>query len=225
MATTAWPYWCATTGTTGTALISSSSATWANWNAAVTNVTTALSTTATAWANWNQQFTSSPLTITIPAGTWELWNAALPSGVSIVGTRAPETAEQRAARQQREREQAAARLAREATRTRARERALGLLMSFLDDEQQRSYREDGFFDVTGSKGRRWRIQARSQAGNVLLLPDAPEVAEADSFCCHPPGALPDADAHLAQMLHLVTDEEDFVRTANPAGRRALRSVA
>ena len=47
-----------------------------------------------------------------------------------------------------------------------------------------------------------------------------------SYCCHPPGQLPNADAHVAQMLHLVTDEDDFRETGRqrvlPAGRACVR---
>jgi len=38
---------------------------------------------------------------------------------------------------------------------------------------------------------------------------------------HPPDRLPLPDAHLAQALHLVTDEDGFARTANRAGQRRL----
>jgi hypothetical protein len=92
-------------------------------------------------------------------------------------------------------------------------------MSLLSDEQAVSYRENGWFEVRGSRGGRWRIRNRGQAGNVDLMPEIGEVREA-SYCCHPPGGLPDADAHAAQMLHLVTDEDGFRRTANLAYGRA-----
>jgi hypothetical protein len=51
------------------------------------------------------------------------------------------------------------------------------------------------------------------------MPEIGEIREA-SYCCHPPDGLPDADAHVAQMLHLVTDEEGFRRTANLTHGRA-----
>ena len=42
---------------------------------------------------------------------------------------------------------------------------------------------------------------------------------------HPPDSLPDADAHLAQMLALVTDEEKFLRVANCHYRRPAPQAA
>jgi hypothetical protein len=49
----------------------------------------------------------------------------------------------------------------------------------------------------------------------------PEIGEERdmTLCAHPPGHLPDADAHAAQMLALVTDDEAFERTANVHYRR------
>jgi hypothetical protein len=102
----------------------------------------------------------------------------------------------------------------------AHSRAREVLLSLLTDEQAASYAEKGWFEVRGSRGGRWRIRARGQAGNVDLMPEIGDEREA-SFCCHPPGGLPDADAHLAQMLHLVTDEDGFRRTANLAYRRPV----
>lgn len=164
---------------------------------------------------------------TVPS--WEQWNSqwvGIPAGQNSVEYHlsAPSYHETPAAREERIRvahEDADRRML---ARVRANERALGLLMSLLDEEQQATYRNDGYFDVTGSKGGRWRIERRGQAGNVLLLPAAGQ-DEADMFCIHPPDHLPDADAHMAQMLHLVTDEDSFRRTANRAGRRHLRAVA
>lgn len=100
----------------------------------------------------------------------------------------------------------------ERERERAAARAERLLLSFLTPEQARSYVADGFFLVTGSAGGRWRIRREGYMGNVDLLDeDGRQVAW---YCIHPPGSLPDADAHLAQMLHLVTDEESFRAIGN-----------
>jgi hypothetical protein len=193
---------------------SASNAIWANWSTTASTVVTAAGT----WGAWNQQYLITP--VITGNVTWHQWNGQLHAVAPVA-----ETPQQQAAREERARQYAEDLAGRQRTRARAASRALALLMSFLDDEQQRSYRDDGWFDITGSRGRRWRIEACGQAGNVLLLPAAPDAAEADAFCCHPPGGLPDADAHLAQMLHLVTDEEGFMRTANPAGRRRLQAVA
>jgi hypothetical protein len=55
----------------------------------------------------------------------------------------------------------------------------------------------------------------------------PEIGEEreSSWCAHPPGGLPDADAHLAQMLHLITDEDGFMRVANRHYQRPAAQAA
>jgi hypothetical protein len=205
-----WPTWN-TTASTNLITISTTTGIWQNWN-----TTASTATTFSIWPAWNGYCAQTPLIVT--QDPWPSWNIQITtSSNAALGT--PERIEAN----RRMLEEAAAERSR--IRARARSKALALLMSFLDDEQQRTYREMGWFDITGSRGRRWRIEARGQAGNVLLLPSDAAAREADSFCCHPPGGLPDADAHLAQMLHLVTDEDDFERTANRAGRRHLRPVA
>jgi hypothetical protein len=98
-----------------------------------------------------------------------------------------------------------------AARARARDRARELLLSLLTEEQARTYEGDGWFEVAGSDGGLFRIHSAGQAGNVQEILAGRPVA---SYCCHPPGGLPDADAHVAQMLHLQTDEAGFRRTAN-----------
>lgn len=208
-----WPYWVST-ATTVPLMVTSSTATttWVSWN------TTATTGTVGVWGNWNQTYVVTQPIILQPGEVWGAWNIQC-QPVQVQ----PETAEQRAAREEHARRRNADQAHRRQVRERARDKALALLMSFLDDDQQRTYRDQGYFDIAGSRGRRWRIEDRGQSGNVLLLPSDGEVAE--SFCCHPPGGLPDADAHLAQMLHLVTDEDDFERTANRSGRRHLTAVA
>lgn len=106
---------------------------------------------------------------------------------------------------------------RQADRARVSERAEALLLSLLDPDQARSYAEAGWFEVRGSAGGRFRIRRRGQAGNVDELPVAGEDRIA-SYCAHPSGGFPDADAHVAQFLALVTDEEGFRRTANRTPR-------
>ena len=88
----------------------------------------------------------------------------------------------------------------------------------LTDQQARDYVEHGWFEVRGSRGGRYRIRNRGQSGNVDLMPEIGNERDA-TMCIHPPGNLPAADAQLAQLLHLVTDEDGFRRTANIAYRR------
>ena len=173
------------------------------------------SSTAT-WLEWNTTYaTGGPVCAT---STWAEWNATYTVTYAQETARqlTEETAEQRAERERIAAEWQAARVA-------ARERAEQLLRSLLTPEQVRSYEMRRFFEVTGSAGGRWRIRRGSQAGNVDLL-GADGAVEA-TLCCHPPDGLPEADAHLAQMLQLVTDEEGFRRTGNWTRRRVVPAAA
>jgi hypothetical protein len=130
------------------------------------------------------------------------------------------TAEQLEAR--RRREDARRREAGERMRRRAQvtARAEALLLSLLDEAQARAYTELGWFEVRGSAGGRFRIRRHGQAGNVDELEPASDKRIA-SYCIHPSGAFPDADAHVAQYLALVTDERRFREIANRTPRYRL----
>lgn len=198
---------------------------------------------ACTWTCWNHQYVTQTTgtTVLINPPAWEAWNSSIYStaaGTTTIilvptqwqswNTLYAETAEQERARWQAQQEAQAERdrryAALRAERLVASSRAEELLLSLLSEEQAASYRERGFFEVTGSRGGRWRIRSNGQAGNVDLMPEIGDVRDA-SFCCHPPDGLPAADAHLAQMLQLVSDEDGFRRTANVAYRRPLVRVS
>lgn len=175
-----------------------------------------------AWAGWNQSYASGTIGFTTTTAT-----ACISNGATWVSWNTPV---QESEDQQREREERA-RLAaerwaaedaeRKAVQGAANARALELLRSMVSEQQWADYQAKGWFEVRGSRGRRWRIRKSGQSGNVDLMPETGEVREA-SFCAHPRDWLPNADAHLAQMLALVTDEEEFVRVANVHhGRRPV----
>ncbi len=185
---------------------------WRNWQVLYTTTTTAGTSFAVPagimWQSWNQQYTGTTATtvqyttVDVSGCTWGQWNQAH-----------EETREQREARERREVADARNRLRAAEARARAHDRALDLLLSLLSEEQAASYRDNGWFVVRGSDGRRYRIRRGGQSGNVDLLPEVGDEREA-TFCAHPPGRLPDPDAHVAQMLHLVTDAPDFRKIAN-----------
>jgi hypothetical protein len=216
---------------------------------------------ALTWQSWNNFYcTTATTSNTLPVSlTWQSWNTTYTTGSNAYlydatsntamvapqwtgwNTAYEETEEQKAGReaaraeyQRRKAESDADWRRRQEEQQRKREeadaRAALLLRSLLTDAQWASYQENGWFEVTGSKGGRWRIRNRGQAGNVDLMPEIGEERDA-TYCAHPPGGLPDADAHAAQMLALVTDEEAFVKTANVHWRRPgttpplLRAVA
>ena len=170
-------------------------------------------TGSTAWMSWNQSYTTTGTTsasTAIMAGNqWTTWNYAYEETAQQAAAReAQEAAQRRQWAELRERA-----LVLNAARAAARERAEELLAALLSDEQAASRRERGFFAVRGSRsGRTYRIHSSGAAGNVDRL-DADGRREM-TFCCHPPGALPLADVHLAQMLQLVADEDEFLRVAN-----------
>ena len=209
---------------------------WQSWNQLYTmtsaTTSTAVIPASATWTSWNQQYATGALGVTFTSASnttsaniisdhnWYSWNLSY-----------QETADQRAAREAREARAAAeweaGRPAREAAdaerrlvaarqqeeRARATDRALELLESCLTLDQWRSYKEQGYFEVISSRGRRWRIRKESQAGNVDLMAAEGDVREA-SFCVHPPDSLPHPDAHLAQMLQLETDEDALLAVAN-----------
>lgn len=147
--------------------------------------------------------------------------------MDVLNTDYQETEEERAGRERRQAERDADWQRRQEEQERERDavraRAQELLRSLLSDEQWASYQGNGWFEVRGSKGGRWRIRNRGQSGNVDLMPEIGEERDA-TYCAHPPGGLPDADAHAAQMLALVTDEEAFARVANVHYRNPAREA-
>lgn len=185
-----WPYWQAT-ATTGSS-IQFIPGTWAAWNQSYSTGTT------------TAQFLTTNIVTT---ATWTNWNAGW-----------TETREQRELRERQNREWNQRQSELRAARVAASDRALELLAALLTDEQMASYRNKGWFEVRGSKGGRWRIRNRGQSGNVDLMPEIGEERLA-TYCAHPPENLPDADAHLAQVLALVTDEDAFTKVANLHYRR------
>lgn len=207
-----WYAWCSTTNTT----VTMGDQAWAAWNSTVSSTTGSYAlnyTTGTSytyaqaqWVSWNVQYTEL---------TEEQQAALAEAQRGQEARRAAQQAEWDAAKAEREK---------------ASERAVELLLSLLSDEQAATYAEHGWFEVRGSSGRRWRIRNRGQSGNVDLMPEIGEKHEA-TYCAHPAEWLPDADAHVAQMLALVTDDEAFMRVANrrwvrPGSERPfMRAVA
>ena len=186
------------------------------------NRTSAAGITAGTYASW------IPLTYTTASVSTTLyyatpWTVTVTSGGNYDYTSwanpAP-TPEQVAARRQREDALRAEYEQRQARRVTAIARAEELLLSVLSEVQARDYLHRRCFELRGSGGGWWRIRRDGQAGNVDEL-EQPGGARVASWCCHPPDGLPDPDAHLAQLLHLVTDEDGFRQTGNRTPRRRL----
>lgn len=110
----------------------------------------------------------------------------------------------------------------------ARREACKLLELVLTQEQLTSWNADGAFDVRGSGGGTYRVQA----GSVTRL-EAGEPVEA--LCAHPAelgysdadgwSPLPTEDVAVAQVLALTCDEEAFLSVANVSAVAANDDVA
>jgi hypothetical protein len=98
----------------------------------------------------------------------------------------------------------------------AHETAEAALKARLSPAQAETLRSHGWFDVTSSRGRRWRIVASGQTGNVYLM-DGPAGDVAGACYCAHPVSVPHPAAWLAQMLTLILDEDQFLAVANPMG--------
>jgi hypothetical protein len=180
--------------------------------------------TTDPWSSWNFNYMMTTNgTITTGGGntTWITWNGQYQQDVLQPLT--DEQIEERARLRQRYEEvrqqnyEVMRREQEEETRraVAARERAEELLTEMLSDEQRQTYEEHNWFAVRGSaSGRIYRIGSGT-VNNVSRLSEDGTVR--DQVLCAHPLDIPDADCHLAQMLLLVTDENEFVRIANKHG--------
>jgi uncharacterized membrane protein len=176
--------------------------------------------TTDPWTSWNYAYTTAGTT-TAGSTTWITWNGQYQQDVAAQLTEA-QLAEREILRQRMEEArqrnyETMRREQEEETRraTAARERAEELLNEMLSDEQRQTRDQHNWFAVRGSaSGRIYRIGA-GVVNNVSRLSEDGTVRD-QVLCAHPPD-IPDADAHLAQMLLLVTNEPEFVRIANKHG--------
>lgn len=93
----------------------------------------------------------------------------------------------------------------EAEDPKAKERARQLLMRNLDDGQLKSFKKDGWFNVTGADGVRYKVST-ARSFNV-------EAEDGTAYC----GQLtntPVEDQMLAQKLLLQSDPKEFIKQSN-----------
>jgi hypothetical protein len=195
-----------------------------DWRISSTTATTTYATAATlagpVWQSWNNRYIDQTVVRVVAEAGQRLADQVEASHRAGDHSNClpARCAEHRLQEEQRRRDLDAATQARQA----ARERARALLLELLSPAQRTDYLERGYFDMVGSAGRRWRIRATGQAGNVHLM--GAEGQTLASACCHPPGHLPNEDAHVAQMLALAADEDGFVQTANMSWHVPRRSA-
>ena len=189
------PTWPDDTGT---------STTWIVW---VRNNATSSSTTDIVWGEWVNYGTTA-------SNVWGAWTATTSSANFVPLPHAyqpvPETEEQRAARIERERQQAEERQRREAERVAAQERAEQLLRDQLTIEQAAQLVQGNYFEVISESGKRYQV-TRGIQGNVFAYDGARRVGR---YCIHPDTDVPVGDVMLAQKLMLETCEREFLRIAN-----------
>ena len=186
---TTWSLWCTSTNTTTVG-----DTVWGNWNIRFDTGTSATTTNATIWATWTNGQTNVQV-MRIPAP-------------------APETAEQRAARVERERQAQERYVELERQRAEARVRARKLLVEHLSKQQHEQLEKQGHFDVE-VKGRTYRI--RPGKGHGAWVDRIEKDKAVEGFCIYAAqdeGVLPAEDHALAHKLLLEVDEDEFRRRAN-----------
>lgn len=92
-----------------------------------------------------------------------------------------------------------------ARRRQAQRRAEALLLGWLSPDQRRQYRAHGWFEVTTTRGYRYRVLR----GGVMRLG-----SRGSAYCIEATSPVPTADEMLANKLLLETDERRFLATAN-----------
>lgn len=105
----------------------------------------------------------------------------------------------------------------------ARLKSFKLLLSLLDNEQRKDFRQHRhFFVIGGETGTKYRI--RENGGNLsanidVYYKDKDQISH--RICVHPPNyECPIGDHLVAQMLGLKFDEKDFLKVANVHGAHA-----
>ena len=90
--------------------------------------------------------------------------------------------------------------------------AVPFLLSLLDANSQRTLLQYGYILVRGSSGRPYML-VYERHGNVLHYDENNILSGA--YCGHYGETLPIADTLLSQILVLQTDEDHYLKTANP----------
>ena len=93
----------------------------------------------------------------------------------------------------------------------AKDRSYQLLYQHLTDEQKTMLENENKFLVVSHKGNIYEIR-RGRHMNVFRL--GLEGKPVEKLCCLPGGGVPEGDVMLAQMLHLMTNEDRFRKKAN-----------
>jgi hypothetical protein len=93
----------------------------------------------------------------------------------------------------------------------AKVRSYNLLHRHLDEDQLGMLENEGRFLIESRSGQLYEIR-RGIHQNIYRLNEEGRIVE--QLCAAPSGDLPEGDAMLAQMLHLMVNEEGFRQVAN-----------
>jgi len=107
--------------------------------------------------------------------------------------------------------QVAEQQAQQEARKTALKRSYDLLFRHLTDEQKNMLESENRFLIEVKSGKIYEIR-RGMHQNIYRLDDQGRPVE--QLCCLPQGQVPEGDVMLAQMLHLMVNEEGFRKVAN-----------
>lgn len=143
---------------------------------------------------------------------WDVWSGdtvCIADDHAQVWVETEDMRQARLAREERSRIEAEERAERE---RRVHEKALELLMLSLTEEQRNDWRENNGFDVISQSGKRFRIH-NGRSMNVNEYDGNGRIVS--SHCIVPQDyRIPTPDMFVAQMLMLMYNESEFMRTAN-----------
>jgi hypothetical protein len=89
----------------------------------------------------------------------------------------------------------------------ARNKAEELLLSYLNEEQRKTYKKDKYFDVVSGSGKVYRITCVAAFGNVTrLTPDKKLAVASYCFGLKKAGNFPEADTWLMQAMLIACNE-------------------
>lgn len=181
---------------------------WSNW--------TSGTSTLDAWQTWTTATTS---TLTVSASTtWQMWT--LNCTDSVEGQRQAQVQREYWAEQSRQAAERNKRAVEE--REAASRKALLLLLSILNAEQRKEYTERKQFHVRSKSGKRYQI-SRGYQHNIHEVDDTG--LRLVNFCGHVGADVPIEDHMAAQALHLIHNEEEFLRIANRSQPHRMQAAA
>ncbi len=177
----------ANTWTSGTSITSSDGRIWECWTADIATVTSSATTTAGYWSTWTTGTTNS---ITVTAGTnsiWSSWSVA------------------REDRHEARKRQIKARR----KQSEIDERAERLLLSLLNEEEQRDFKRYGSLRIVGKKN----VYEIGQRHDLVTVMDKKGVPQ-HNLCLHASLHYPKLDRLAATLLALRFDEEAVIKRGN-----------